>query len=126
MPIKQKLKIIGEINSSMNTEINPKPELESKPDNELDELIRDLTKVGSVPKSEAKRKIQKLLDKAREEWNNELVESQKETLVLIKEIVEKMKKEPDCPIENGEWISSSTRGYDQALNDLLSEIEKIE
>ena len=94
--------------------------------NELDELIRDLTKVGSIPKSETRRRIQKLLDKAREEWNNELVESQKETLVLKKEEVEKMKKEPDCPIENGEWISSSTRGYDQALNDLLSEIEKIE
>jgi hypothetical protein len=44
-------------------------------DQEIDELVRDLTKVGSLPKSEARRRIKEIYEKGRKVKLMALVDS---------------------------------------------------
>src|SRR3990167_5287918 len=62
------------------------------PEEELNELIRDLTKVGSISKSEVKRRISQLLAKQKEEIKEKLkhiamIDHGKEPKYFVKDVL---------------------------------------
>src|SRR3990167_3281083 len=65
---------------------------EEPPEEELNELIRDLTKVGSISKSEVKRRISQLLAKHKEEIKEKLkhiamIDHGKEPKYFVKDVL---------------------------------------
>lgn len=87
---------------------------------ELDELVRDLTRVGSIPKSEARRRIQQFLQEQRQRMAKRI---EKRRLDEFTEDIKPPYRVLPQATRN-ECISFNS-GLQAALNIVLGEGEKI-
>jgi hypothetical protein len=109
-------------------------------EDKVGELVRDFTQVGSIPKSEGKRRINELIEAAREEgekkaWNTATPEWQaflssfktECRLQAIQDCIEKLrgmgKEWTVAPLVGG--ISNESMARNQALESAISELEEM-
>lgn len=92
----------------------PHQEQKESWEDDFNTLVRDLTKFGSVPKSEARQRLNAIVQSARREEHNQVLTS------LITELdgMNKLGVEDD---KLGQW---GRDGYNQALSDVVQLIQK--
>lgn len=100
-------------------------------EDKISNFIRDVTKVGPMPKSEAKRRILELLAQTKEDCLAEVEERLKHNKATLIKEVEGMKKDTG-PIPSATELASKRPpadpidilkvGYNQAIKDILARL----